>query len=304
MDKIIILIFSFIFSLNLYSGTSANFLKINSDSKSLALGGNIVSLENGANSLYNNPATLNSVKKFEFSISHSFLLFENKLLQLAMAYNIKDLGSLAVGLKYLYIPEIEEYDLYGNLTGEKLKNSGMAVSLGYSKKILNLFALGIGLKYISQKLASEQSKSFGIDLGIHSSLTESISVGILLENIGSKLDFNNIKYSLPVNLKLGTDYLLSFPKSIINLIILNTGASLIEMKKFKFNLGTELNLKIIKEINSSIRLGIKLPSEVEFLDSLSYGLKLGYKSFIFEYGTQIYTSEIGQVNNVTFSMKF
>ncbi|MDR2450039.1 MAG: type IX secretion system outer membrane channel protein PorV [Prevotellaceae bacterium] len=91
-----------------------------------------------------------------------------------------------------------------------------AVDVGYSRQLSPYFSMGLAFRYVSAIYAEQgmlsvlSAGAFAADVGFYSRIPvarQSVSVGLQIANIGSKLDIGNDKTAfLPMALRLGVHY--------------------------------------------------------------------------------------------------
>jgi hypothetical protein len=197
--------------------TAANFLKIPAGVRNVGMG------ETGAasldiNSIYYNPAGLGWLTKPELTFSHNQHFQDVYLEHIAGAMPIRDWGVFGLSVYYLGMSDIAGYDGSGNAAGSVSANDS-AVSLSYSRYVMgeriegNGLCVGGTLKYINSKLDDASGSGVGLDLGVEHlfapsayTLDNSLSVGLSIQNLGSKIKYDSKSAGLPVNLRLGALY--------------------------------------------------------------------------------------------------
>jgi len=208
-------LFLLVFSLARASGPgtgSANFLKIPVGAKETSLGGAVTSVADSANAVYYNPAGLSLLKYPEITFAHNKFVEGVSQQWLAAAYPRKS-GVLGFGLNYLSVPAFPSYDNDDNRTGSvSAYNLAAYLSWGSNRtlnyKFFRSVSYGAGIKYISEKLASENGSGFGLDLGIlAATAVENLRFGLSVENaISTKISFIGEGARPPFKLKTGVTY--------------------------------------------------------------------------------------------------
>lgn len=191
--------------------TAANFLKIIPSAKEAALGTGAISYyEETANSPNPNPAVIAFTDKKEVSLTHNEWLGDTKYEFLSYAQSTK-YGVFGLNFKYLHMDSIEKRGESEELLGN-YKSYDMAVGLSYSKKLSNHSSYGLRLKYIKENIDDFSAGTVAGDMGFFFPVKtrntskpyplDRVGVGLLFENIGGKVKFNNKSYNLPANIKL------------------------------------------------------------------------------------------------------
>lgn len=184
------------------AGTSASaFLKIDAGSpRAQALGNAYVSIADGPDALFWNPAGSASATTRELSFAYQNYLQGYK--SRALAY-LQPLGKTILGatLNYMDMDGFDYRDEYGDLNpeiGKPVQNFVGSVSL--ARGFLNqAFQIGGTAKYINEKLDSYRYTSVGFDVGAKFRPIHWLGVGAAIVNIGDKKD-------MPRGLRLGADW--------------------------------------------------------------------------------------------------
>lgn len=251
--------------------TGSDFLKIGVGARYTGMGETGIASVNDNESLNINISGLAELKSIQIYLEHGELYseIENSLryesfnlgLPLNTLLNTGNYGVIGVKLFYLYLPEFDSYDEWGEII-DSAKYYGLKTSLGYSRiinvsKEFNVDA-GIMLNYISQKFDDINSPlNFTIDLGIQSSINQPINslINILGKEIKLGLILGNIYLQsidedkpAPVNLGFG-----------VGLPIFNNGIFEINgvnyfTGNFDVKIGAEYNIYNI----ITLRAGLKL----------------------------------------------
>jgi len=120
------------------------------------------------------------------------------------------MGTFAGSINYLSMDKIQGYTA-NDVKTEKVTASDFLGVLSYARELPYGINGGINLKFIQQKLEKESSSAFGVDIGVIGGLgrwlkvrgLEELSIGLNLQNLGSKVKFQKEEGSLPLNFKFG-----------------------------------------------------------------------------------------------------
>jgi len=176
--------------------TTTNFLKIGLGARATAMGGAFTALANDGTSLYWNPAGLTQIEKREFSATYNSW-FEG-ISQGYLGFILpSSRGILGFGINYVDMGKLEGRDEYGNPTGD-FGASDIHLVVGYADKFKNI-SWGITAGWIQDTIEKDTKSIFLGNFGLLYPVNERISLGIVVQNIGSKLGSD----PLPLISKLG-----------------------------------------------------------------------------------------------------
>jgi hypothetical protein len=148
------------------SGTSGfQFLKINVDARSAAMGGSNVADALDGSSLYLNPALAVQMGGNQLHIGHTAYFADISLNYLSYIHSF---GSMALGGSLVYLDsgsmnETTEFMPTG--TGRTFRTIHMAAGLSFSQSLTTLFSYGATLKYLDERIEEVQSQTVVVDIG-------------------------------------------------------------------------------------------------------------------------------------------
>jgi hypothetical protein len=171
-------------------GTSAaQFLKIGVGARALALAGAYGAVSNDANAIYWNPAGMVTLDKISWTASHANWIADisHEFSGLVLPFGQ---GS-AIGLSATFTSMGQEEitsEIAPKGTGYFWDASDIAVGLSYARWMTNRFALGVTLKYVSQKIWNESASTFAVDVGTYLRTNyKGIVIGMCFSNFGGSL---------------------------------------------------------------------------------------------------------------------
>jgi len=208
--------------------TGVPFLTIAPDSRSGAMGDAGVAISPDADSQHWNAAKY-AFAESEMGISLSYTPWLRNLVQdINLAYlvgykRLDDQQTLSASLRYFTLGNIQFMSEYGDQLGQQKPNE-FAIDFGYARLLSDNFSGAVTLRYIRSDLTGGQmvngvatyaGTSYAADVAFYyqnqirmNRKNSTISAGINISNIGSKISYDNgvTKNFIPTNLKIGVAY--------------------------------------------------------------------------------------------------
>jgi hypothetical protein len=187
------------------SDATFNFLSLPTSPRIAALGGQSVSFQQGdLLSTLHNPAYTDST----FNNTVQFVYFNHfsdvGMSTFAYAHQIKSVGLLTTHLRYLNYGNMQGYDESGFETSS-FNVYDVALSATLARQIAPHFSVGLGTTLIRSSIQEFQSHAITFSGGLYYLIpNESLSLGLLIQNIGFQLDsFNGTREQVPYSIALG-----------------------------------------------------------------------------------------------------
>lgn len=171
-------------------GTSAaQFLKIGVGARSLALSSAFGAIANDASTIYWNPAGMVTLQKISWTGSYANWIADISHQFSGLVIPLK--GGSAFGMSATFTSMGEEEitsEIAPRGTGFFWDASDVAVGLSYARWMTDRFALGITVKYVSQKIWNESASTFAVDMGTYlRTKFKGIVIGMCFSNFGGSL---------------------------------------------------------------------------------------------------------------------
>lgn len=203
-------------------------------------------------------------------------------------FSMKKIGTIGIGMISLFYDDITRTEIneYGNysVSDNKLSIGDYCFLINYGYKINKRFGLGINLKGIMERLDDSTGSAIGADIGALYYMHK-WGIGVVIQNIGSPVKFDNEEYNLPLDVQIGGHYIIKWRKLIIypGDKILITG----KVKKgleteFIYGLGIEYNLREM----IFTRIGYQLYGNDR---GIKAGIGGNYKNFQVNYGIDFHS---------------
>lgn len=274
--------------------TGANFLKIGVGARAVGMGGAFVAIANDATSSYWNPAGLSQLEQQEITFTHNEWLQDVRYEYLGYGLPLGDKTGLGLSIIYLHMGTIAGYDREGNSTSSFTAYDA-AMLLGLSRQLNQNLSLGIGVKWINQKLESENSESFAFDMGCLWKMNN-FSIGLAVNNLGTPVKFIQQEFALPSKVGLGLAY-----RTLDNKLVFAADFDFPNDTKLIFKQGVEYNYQ-----NSLfLRSGCQYRSEQSIDQKTEFSFGGGFRMFNCDLD-YTYSPDygIGSAHRISVSYKF
>ena len=216
MKKISFLYF-ILFSSSLFSQVGGEsvfqFLNLNSSSRQVALGGEVLTLINDVNQPIWNPSTINAELDKQLSINYTSFLAGISVGSASYSQVInRRFGAIHGSIKYLNYGTLIEADENGNETGD-FKASDVALSVGYAFNLpWTNFFMGFNGKLINSTISNFASNGIAADIAVlYYSPYKSYAFTLVARNMGTQIQsFDGTNEKLPFKVAIGGSYKLRY----------------------------------------------------------------------------------------------
>lgn len=280
-----------------YAGTStAQFLKLGAGARASGMGDAFVGISDDATAVYWNPAGLNQIENNSVSLMHAVWVEDIFYDWVSYAHPAGKAGVLGIGIQYLSYGDIREIDETG-LEGNNFSPSDFATTISFAEEIYGT-SFGFNMKYISSKI-KKKATAFAIDIGwMHKIMDNKISLGLVFQNIGTKMKFVDEEDSLPINIRLGGAY------KVRDKWIVSLDVSAPIDNEINGGIGVENNYKLSDNINIAWRIGYNTKTtDVGGLGGYSLGLGGNFKRYRVDYAFVPF-GDLGDTHRISIGISF
>lgn len=181
--------------------TGANFLKIGVGARAAAMGDAFTVIVDDSTSLYWNPAGLAKIEKRQLSATYNLWFAGINQGYLGVGFPLSGNGIVAGGVNYVDMGDFDRRDEAGNPTGT-FTASALNFQLGYANRFREKFLWGISAGFVQDTIAEDIKSTYAANLGLIFESSESLSLGLAVQNIGGQLGSD----PLPFVAKVGIAY--------------------------------------------------------------------------------------------------
>ena len=212
---ILFLILSPYLTLNAQVGGESvyQFLNISTSARQIALGGEVLTLEDDINQPMWNPAVINNNLDTKLSVNYASYLAGINIGSISYAREIsRRIGTIHGSITYLDYGSLIGADMNGVETGS-FKANDIAIAMGYALNLPNSnFYIGSNLKLISSTIGSFSSTGIAADIGLlYQSPYKPYSFALVARNMGTQIkSFNGTYEKIPFKIAFGGSYRLEY----------------------------------------------------------------------------------------------
>ena len=185
---------------------AAPWLKLSNNARSTAMGEAGVAIADDVNAASLNPAGLAQLKGQEVAFMHHAYILDSAIEHLAYGLNVGENAGLAVSFDYLNFGAVDKYVV--NTATNKLESNGTFNPSGYHLDLgagygFGAVSTGLNVKMVSESVdGSTAASAFAADLGALWKSAGGLSLGLALQDLGTKLNDAN----LPMGVRGGAAY--------------------------------------------------------------------------------------------------
>jgi len=273
------------------------FLKLGVGAEAIGMGEAVTALTGDLFSSYWNPAGLSFVQQGQIGLMHCEW-FEGINHEFAgYAHPLGDLGALSLTVNYVSYGELERRDKEGKRIGT-FRPYDLAVGLSIGLRLTESLSCGLTGKWATEVIDESKGKALSADLGlIYSPPGTPISIGMLLQNLGTKAKFAESEFELPRVLKAGVAY-----RSVGGNIVL--AADLQKPSDDSASIGIGIGLRTLRVLTLRAGYRYKLGgNDLGAISGLRVGLGVSVEGYQFDYAFATY-GELGATHRFSVLARF
>ncbi|HEY9186792.1 MAG TPA: PorV/PorQ family protein [Ignavibacteria bacterium] len=196
----------------------AAFLNVGVGARAIGLGSATAAISNDVNQVFWNPAGVAlKDEMLQASFDYNKWIGDLNHNAFAVSYNLKDIGTLALGVVMFGATDIPaDRDVYPNnpdlwqfqiddKTSDTYNYSDLAISLTYSRYLMDNLSLGITAKLVTETIDEKTATAVAFDFGsVYDIGLLNWKIAARMSNLGSDLKFYDFPVPLPLVFSIGT----------------------------------------------------------------------------------------------------
>jgi hypothetical protein len=280
--------------------------------RAVGMGESCVAAADDVYATYWNPAGLSYVETSQFGFMHNEWFVGIRYEFLGYVQPIGDSGALAATVSYVDMGWLDRTDGMGNSidangnptspndSEAQFRPYDVLLGLSFGKRLNNVISVGVNAKFLREKIDTEKAQAFAADLGGLFSFPESgLILGVNVQNLGTKIKFDEEPFSLPLNVNFGAAYRL-----IDGALTLAADADLPVDNDPNIGLGLEYNIMGIVNLRTGYRYTVKEGgNDLGTASGLRAGVGIQISDYKFDYAFVPY-GELGQAHRLSLLANF
>ena len=189
------------------AGTSgAQILKMAVGAKAVGMGESHVAAADDVYSTYWNPAGLSHVDAIQLGFMHNEWFEGIRYEFLGYVQPAGDFGTLAGSVSYVSMGELDKTNEQGNIEGT-FHPYDILVVASFGRRLNEVISAGVNVKFLQEKIDTEKAQALAADFGaLYFVPDSSLTFGVNIQHVGTKMKFVDESFSLPLNVKFGATY--------------------------------------------------------------------------------------------------
>jgi hypothetical protein len=193
--------------------TAFQFVKIGIGARQAAMGEASIATVRDVSAAYWNPAGVMGIENYEASFSYTQWLADMNYVGAAIGTRVEGIGTFALtfaSLNYGQIEEVLADDSADGRTGNFFSGGDLLVGLTYARQITERLVIGVGAKYLHERLWEFSSGTFAFDVGTTYDVGyRGIAIAMAFQNYSGGIRFGNgdfqfeESYDLPLIFRIG-----------------------------------------------------------------------------------------------------
>jgi len=176
-----------------YRAWPGEFLRIGAGARAMGMGNAYSAVEGDIYSSYFNPAGLATMESRQLALSIHYLSFDRKYMHLVYGGKMGPGAGFAISWIQAGTDDIIGRDLNGNPTGS-LTDKRNSFAISFSKNIGKIVSFGINTKMSLWKLAGDDAKAFGFDVGAVVRPLNRMSLSFVMRDMNSRFTWKSDRW--------------------------------------------------------------------------------------------------------------
>jgi hypothetical protein len=186
--------------------TAAQFLKIDVSPRGTGMAGSYISVVEGAEATFYNPAVIAEMEGTDIVFNHNSWFADINHEFLAIATNLGSLGAFGVSVTGIYTNEMKvRTPLQPDGTGETFYAGAYKIGLTYARRLTQNVTFGGSVNYVNIKLYNEFTQNaFTLDISVNFDTgVRGHRFALSVKNFGQSVTFVNEEYPMPTTFTFG-----------------------------------------------------------------------------------------------------
>jgi hypothetical protein len=276
------------------------FLEVPAGARASGMGGAFVSVGEGVEASFWNPAGLAAVRGLQMTGAHFELVEGLRHSQVALAGHVFG-GGLSGSLRALYSEPIEERDALGNLIGS-FGAHDLEFALGFGAPLRKGLDLGFRAQVVRERIANSSATTYALGAGVawQPAALPNVRAGLSADNVGPATHYTidgiqGAEVALPSAVQGGLSYVRT----------VGYGMQLRGALESRFTTGRAgigmVGAELLTASGASLRAGFRANDDAQ---NMSFGAGWEREALRLDYAFVPYRFELGETHRIAFTAQF
>jgi hypothetical protein len=272
---------------------AAPYLRMGVGARALAMGGAFTAIADDATAAYWNPSGLVKIENIEATFMYAANMAVDRQLNYFAYTHWLGMGGLGVSWLNAGMSDMPLYDDIGTHGGTEDFGAN-AIMFSYGMELSTLMVGGT-VKILHQAVMGEDSETgFGLDLGGMFNVTDNVTAGLMIRDIGSQYGENDV----PLNWRFGTGVMALDDALVVGMDV----DKVQDIDNFVIHLGAEYGMEVHPDYWTFFRAGFNSIEDQAFTTGL--GIMVPRLQFDYTYVTENEEDKFGNNHRISVTARF
>ncbi|GEM_PF-868602 len=175
-------------------GYAGEFLKYDFSARALGMGGAYTAVAEGSAGIRYNPAGLSGADHLQAGFTYSKLTLDRRLNYAEILFPLPKKAVIGLSWVNAGVGDVKQRNSNGEVVGD-LKNNQNSFNITFGRRIIDLLAIGVNVRYVQYNYAELIASTMGIDFGAMGYFMDGdLTAGLKVSNIASKYSWDTGNY--------------------------------------------------------------------------------------------------------------
>lgn len=276
-----------------YDPHAAPHLRMGVGARALAMGGAFTAIADDATAAYWNPSGLVKIENIEATFMYAANMAVDRQINYFAYTHWLGMGGLGISWLNAGMSDMPLYDEIGTHGGTEDFGAN-AIMFSYGMELSTLMVGGT-VKILHQAVMGEDSETgFGLDLGGMFNVTDNVTAGLMIRDIGSQYGENDV----PLNWRFGTGV-----RTMDDALLVGMDVDKVQdIDDFVIHLGAEYGTEVHPDYWTFFRAGFNSIEDQAFTTGL--GIRVPHLQFDYTYVTENEEDRFGNNHRISVTARF
>jgi hypothetical protein len=271
---------------------AAPYLRMGVGARALAMGGAFTAIADDATAAYWNPSGLVKIENIEATFMYAANMAVDRQLNYFAYTHWLGMGGLGISWLNAGLDEMPLYNAEGVFGGSEDFGAN-AIMFSYGME-MGMLMVGATAKILHEDVMGESETGFGLDLGGMFNVTDNVTAGLMIRDIGSQYGDADV----PLNWRFGTGV-----RAMDDALVVGMDVDKVDkIDDFVIHLGAEYGMEVHPDYWTYFRMGFNSIEDQAFTTGLGIGVP--HLQFDYTYVTEAEEDVLGNNHRISVTARF